>query len=166
MAEILGFTNLRYDTHYERCALDVFSPAADRHSPLVILIHGGGWIGGDRNQYHQSCVELANQGFAAATVGYRLLADANLDEIAYDVLRGMAYLSKHGSELGIDASRAVTLGSSAGSGASAVTVAYCTPFRPEKPTWTIPSTTKGVSAGHLPFTLKDCTTVFIGLSTS
>jgi len=114
MARLAAFTNLRYDPSHERCVLDVFRPADNENAPLVILIHGGGWIGGHPNQYHQSCIVLANHGLAAATVGYRLLDEAAWPDMAYDVLRGAAYLSAHASELGIDASRAVTLGSSAG----------------------------------------------------
>jgi len=114
VTKIMGFTNIQYDRDYERCALDVFRPADNPNAPLVILIHGGGWTGGSRSQYYQSCIELAKRGFAAATVGYRLLDEAAWPDMAYDVLRGMAYLKSHAAELGIDASKAVTLGSSAG----------------------------------------------------
>jgi len=71
-------------------------------------------VGGHPNQYHQSCIELAKRGYAAATIGYRLLDDAVWPDMPQDVLRGMAYLTSNQDRLGIDASKAVTIGSSAG----------------------------------------------------
>jgi acetyl esterase/lipase len=114
VTKIIGFTSIPYSNVHERCMLDVFRPADDERAPLVICIHGGGWEDGDRIQYHQTCIELARQGYAAATIGYRLMDTAVWPEMGYDVLKGMAYLSAHAGELGIDASKAVTLGSSAG----------------------------------------------------
>lgn len=113
MPEIVAFTDLAYGAH-PRQRLDLFRPAGDRAAPLVILIHGGGWTGGCREQYIRTCVPLAEAGIAAATVGYRLLPEAAWPEMPYDVLRGAAYLVEHAEELGIDATRAVTWGSSAG----------------------------------------------------
>ncbi len=113
MAEIAGFTNLAYGEH-ERQRLDVFRPAGNRAAPLVVLVHGGGWAGGCREQYRRTALPLAEAGIASASIGYRLLPEAAWPEIAWDVLRGTEYLVGHADELGIDASRAVTWGSSAG----------------------------------------------------
>jgi len=114
MTKITGFTGLQYDNAYERCTLDVFRPTDNEKAPLVVFVHGGGWVGGHPNQYHQSCIELAKRGYAAATIGYRLLDDAAWPDMPQDVLRGMAYLKSNQDRLGIDASKAVTIGSSAG----------------------------------------------------
>jgi acetyl esterase/lipase len=113
MAEISGFTNLAFGEH-ERQKLDVFRPAGDRAAPLVVLIHGGGWAGGCKEQYRRTCLPLAEAGIASASIGYRLLPEAAWPEIAWEALRGAEYLVEHAKDLGIDASRAVTWGSSAG----------------------------------------------------
>ncbi len=113
MSEIKAFTDLHYSDVHERCVLDLFRPVKE-NAPLVLLIHGGGWTGGHRFQYQQTCLQLASAGFAAATIGYRLVPDAVWPEIAYDVLRGAAYVCQHAEGFGIDARRAVTWGSSAG----------------------------------------------------
>ena len=114
MAKITAFTDLPYSGDHERCKLDLFRPAGETNAPLVVLIHGGGWTGGDRNQYHQTCIALAGQGYGAVSVGYRLLDDAAWPDMPQDIMRGLEYVHRNADQLGVDASRAVTLGSSAG----------------------------------------------------
>ncbi|MBN1810126.1 MAG: alpha/beta hydrolase [Planctomycetes bacterium] len=111
--KISAFTDLVYDDH-ERCRLDLFRPSAGDMQPLVLLIHGGGWAAGHRMQYHQLCIRLAEEGFAAAAVGYRLVPDAVWPEIGRDCARAAAHVCRNAAELGVDASRAATWGSSAG----------------------------------------------------
>ncbi len=113
MPEILVTTGLAYGPH-DRQKLDVFRPAGAPRAPLVLMIHGGGWAGGCREQYWRTGLPLAEAGIASASIGYRLLPDAAWPEMPYDVLRGAEFLCRNAGELGIDASRAVTWGSSAG----------------------------------------------------
>jgi acetyl esterase/lipase len=113
MPEILVTTGLAYGPH-EKQRLDVFRPADTPKAPLVLLVHGGGWSGGCREQYWRTGLPLAEAGIASASIGYRLLPDVAWPEMPHDVLRGAEYLAAHARELGIDASRAVTWGSSAG----------------------------------------------------
>ncbi len=113
MAEIVGFTDLKYGDH-QRQKIDVFRPAGEQRAPFVILVHGGAWAGGSKEQYRLTCLRLAEAGIACASVGYRLLPDAAWPEMPWDVARGASYLVEHSGELGVDASRAVTWGSSAG----------------------------------------------------
>jgi len=58
----------------ENLALEVFYPVlpAGEKRPLVVLIHGGAFIGGDRSQFRNQARALAQMGYVAATVSYRL----------------------------------------------------------------------------------------------
>jgi acetyl esterase/lipase len=114
VSTITVHTSVTYDTQHELCAYDLFVPSGARVAPLVVLIHGGAWTGGHRLRYHETCLRLAEEGMAAASVGYRLHPEVNWPDIAYDVLRGMAHLLAHARDYGIDATRAVTWGSSSG----------------------------------------------------
>jgi len=114
MPHLTAFTDLPYSDHHPRCRLDLVRPAEGKPAPLVLMIHGGGWAAGERTQFLPHCVRLAEAGFAAATLGYRLVPDAVWPEIGLDVARGAAFLKAREKEFGIDASRAVTFGSSAG----------------------------------------------------
>jgi acetyl esterase/lipase len=113
LAAISGFTNLSYGKHLKQ-QLDVFRPSNDTQAPFVLLIHGGGWAGGSKEQYRRTSLPLVEAGFACATVGYRLLPETAWPEIAWDVARAVNYLLQQADELGINPERLVTWGSSAG----------------------------------------------------
>ncbi|MBD3240047.1 MAG: alpha/beta hydrolase fold domain-containing protein [Chitinivibrionales bacterium] len=132
------FTDIVYDPDHERCRYDVFRPHGDERVPLVLLIHGGGWTGGHRVRYHESCLRLASEGYAAVTIGYRLSPQVRWPEIAYGVLRAAAHIKAHADEWAIDADRAVTWGSSAGGHLALVLQAWASKW-----------VTKGIS-GHVP----------------
>ncbi len=40
--------------------------------PAIVCIHGGGWRAGDKSEFHGALFSLAQQGYVAATVNYRL----------------------------------------------------------------------------------------------
>lgn len=54
-------------------ALDIAWPAAGPARALVLVIHGGGWHGGDKADHRDDILLLAGQGYAAASVNYRLV---------------------------------------------------------------------------------------------
>ena len=58
----------------ENLPLEVFFPVlpAGEKRPLVVLIHGGAFIGGDRSQFRNQARALARLGYVAATISYRL----------------------------------------------------------------------------------------------
>ena len=107
-------TDLPYAGH-PRCLIDLHVPEGIRPAPLVFLVHGGGWSGGNRQQYLLTASELAKRGYAAATVGYPLMPDCIWPEMGYEVFKAAAWLRRNAADHGIDARRMATWGSSAGS---------------------------------------------------
>lgn len=89
----------------------------------VLMIHGGGWDGGDRAQVPALNHWLAAHGVAVAAISYRLAPAHRWPAQREDVLAAVAWLKAHAGELGIDARRLVLCGRSAG-GQIAATVAY------------------------------------------
>lgn len=59
--------------------MDIYYPEADPADvrPLVVLAHGGSFIGGNRGDMADYCIRLAERGFVSATVDYRLLSILN-----------------------------------------------------------------------------------------
>ncbi len=112
-AELDGFRPLLLDLHV---------PARQEGivPPVVIYLHGGGFMSGDRRYLPDTMVQgslfeaLTAAGIACATVDYRLLGEAKLPAPFDDVTSAIDYLQEHGSEFGIDASRLGTWGESAG----------------------------------------------------
>jgi len=102
-----------------------FYRAVDRTTPApcVVMIHGGGWDNGDRGQLPEVNHHLARLGYAVAAVSYRLAPATRWPGQAEDVLAAMAYLKANAAELGIDPTRLVLMGRSAG-GQIATAVAY------------------------------------------
>lgn len=92
-------------------------------APCVVMIHGGGWDNGDRGQLPEVNHHLARLGYAVAAVSYRLAPGTRWPGQGEDVRAAMGYLKAHAGELGIDATRLVLMGRSAG-GQLATAVAY------------------------------------------
>lgn len=87
-----------------------------RDAPLVVFVHGGGWRRGDK-QMMQGSAKLANwqaKGYAVASLNYRLVPDATVEQQAADVATAVAYLKANAARLGIDANRIALAGHSAG----------------------------------------------------
>jgi acetyl esterase/lipase len=92
-------------------------------APCVVMIHGGGWDNGDRGQLPEVNHHLARRGYAVAAVSYRLAPATRWPGQADDVRTAIAYLKANAAELGIDPTRLVLMGRSAG-GQLATAVAY------------------------------------------
>ena len=96
---------------FYRAETDIAGPA-----PLVIFVHGGGWRRGDKDmdaRGHKAAFYPA-QGYHYASINYRLLPQAPVEEQARDVARAIRILFDRAEELGIDRDRVVLSGHSAG----------------------------------------------------
>jgi acetyl esterase/lipase len=97
----------------------------DGPAPCVVMIHGGGWDNGDRGQLPAVNHHLARRGYAVAAVSYRLAPATVWPGQAHDVRAAITYLKAHAAELGVDPTRLVLMGRSAGGQiATAVTYGY------------------------------------------
>jgi acetyl esterase/lipase len=105
--------------------LDFYRAVNRAPAPCVIVIHGGGWDSGDRLQLMEFNYWLARLGYAVAAIDYRLAPKSIWPAQRDDTLAAMAYLKAHAAELGVDATRLVLFGRSAG-GQIASAVAYMT----------------------------------------
>ncbi|MBX3737740.1 MAG: alpha/beta hydrolase [Candidatus Didemnitutus sp.] len=92
-------------------------------APCIVVVHGGGWDGGDRQQIPEWDHRWAARGYAVAAISYRLAPKFIWPAQREDVLAAIAWLKAHARELGVDAARFVLLGRSAG-GQIATAVAY------------------------------------------
>jgi len=103
----------------ETLLLDACLPA-DATNPLaaVVLVHGGGWTGGQRDapQWASLCEDLAGHGYAAFTVDYRLAPDHPFPAALEDVQAAVEWLRQPDQvdRFGIDPDRLGILGGSAG----------------------------------------------------
>lgn len=95
-------------------ALDFYRAVGKSPAPCVVVIHGGGWDGGSREEIVHFNHWLARAGYAVAAIDYRLAPGAVWPAQRVDTLAAVAYLKTHAATLGVDPARLVLLGRSAG----------------------------------------------------
>ena len=111
----------------ERGALDFYrASGGTAPAPCVVVIHGGGWDNGDRTQLADMNHYLAQRGYAVAAVSYGLAPEHVWPSQADDIGAAIDYLKQNSIKLGIDPTRFVLLGRSAG-GQLATAFAYGRP---------------------------------------
>ena len=87
-----------------------------KDAPLIIFVHGGGWQRGDKSNAtgHWKVEHYPAEGYAFASVNYRLVPRATVEQQAQDVADALKALIDRSDKLGIDRSRIVLMGHSAG----------------------------------------------------
>ena len=104
--------NVAYDTH-ERTVLDFWQAEGPGPRPLLVYIHGGGWMKGDKRAVKNVEVYL-KQGISVAAINYRLLETDSLPTPVHDAARAVQFLRSKAKEWKIDKNRVVVSGGSAG----------------------------------------------------
>jgi acetyl esterase/lipase len=95
--------------------LDIASPKGlARPTPAIVVIHGGGWMYGRRQEMAPVARQLAAHGYVAATISYRLIPKYRFPAQIEDVKAAVRYLRAHAGELNIDRTHLGATGISAG----------------------------------------------------
>ncbi len=108
--------NIHYGNHAEN-VLDILQPSAPAlgNRPGVIVIHGGGWVRGDKERMLDSfCLPFIRQGSVVANVEYRLATAAPAPAAVTDVLQAAQWFQDHAARYKVDPKRIVVTGASAG----------------------------------------------------
>jgi acetyl esterase/lipase len=82
--------------------------------PTILCIHGGGFRAGSREGYNQLCITLAQHGFVAATMSYRLAPKFQFPAAVHDTKAAVRWLRANATRLNIDPNRLGVTGGSAG----------------------------------------------------
>ena len=99
----------------ESLALNIARPKAESGlRPAVLCIHGGGFRAGKRESYDALCIKLAEKGFVAATVTYRLAPQHQFPAAVHDCKAAVRWLRANASKYKIDPSKIGVTGGSAG----------------------------------------------------
>ena len=87
---------------------------AEGKLPAVVCIHGGGFRAGERKGYDGLCKKLAERGYVAVTVTYRLAPKYQFPAAVYDVKAAVRWVRANAEKYQIDPERIAALGGSAG----------------------------------------------------
>lgn len=97
--------------------LDVYYPqgtSPDDKLPVIIDIHGGGWMYGSKELNEYYCRALADRGFAVFNVSYRLVPDVTVNEQIQDVMNALKWINDNMSSYPCDSENIMLTGDSAG----------------------------------------------------
>lgn len=97
--------------------LDVYYPegTADTDKlPVLIDIHGGGWMYGDKELNKYYCLELATKGYVVFNMSYRLYPEANVQMQLYDISHCLIWISQNLDRFPCDTDNIYLTGDSAG----------------------------------------------------
>lgn len=102
-------------------AFALYRPQSLSPVPLILFVHGGGWIGGSRAMGEQAQpAHFTARGYAWATIDYRLVPAVRVEDSAEDVARALAWISRRAADYGIDPARIILMGHSSGANLAAL----------------------------------------------
>ena len=103
-----------YGSH-PRQQVDIYAPEdAVDDLPVVLFVHGGGWSMGDKKRVQMKPAHLNASNYIFASTGYRLVPAVTVEEQAKDVGEAVKALVRQANSIGVDPSRIVLMGHSAG----------------------------------------------------
>jgi acetyl esterase/lipase len=111
------FADVRYGPH-ARNVLDLWLPNATRPTPLVLVIHGGGFRQGNKSVGTGALKNYLAERWAVAALNYRLTDSAPAPAAYLDCARALQFLRHHATQWRIDPKRVASTGRSAGAGTS------------------------------------------------
>lgn len=128
-SEYQVFPNIVYRTaNNVPLKLDLYLPPGERKPavPVVMVIHGGGWVAGNKEEYGLFLLPYLAMGWAAVNVEYRLAESSPAPAAVEDCRCALGWILQNAEKYGLDPKRIVTTGASAG-GHLALTTGMLTP---------------------------------------
>jgi acetyl esterase/lipase len=111
-----------YAKDSEKQRFDFWQTKSDKPTPVLLMIHGGGWVGGDKNIYRTADIQpLLDAGISVAAIDYRFIPEAMEQKVEppvkaplTDCARALQTIRSKAKEWNIDPTRVGSTGSSAG----------------------------------------------------
>jgi len=95
--------------------LDLYLPPnPGKPTPVIINLHGGGWVSGVKEQQSSGFEMYFNQGYAVVNIEYRMTKEAKAPAAVEDARCALIYVVKNAKALNIDTNKIVVVGGSAG----------------------------------------------------
>ncbi len=110
--------DVKYGPH-ERNVFDLWQAKSDKATPLVVFIHGGGFVGGSKSALSPSALKRAlDAGTSVMSINYRFRKHAPIQDILRDAARSIQFVRANAEKFNVDPRRVASFGSSAGAGTS------------------------------------------------
>jgi len=124
--DIFRVDDISYGPH-KMNVLDVYRPKnAKGKLPIIVSVHGGGWVYGDKELYQHYCMSLAQRGFAVVNFTYRLSPESKFPGQLEDTVKVFNWVLANAEEYGFDTEHVFAVGDSAGAHILSLFCAMCT----------------------------------------
>ncbi len=113
VSEIL---DVQYDPNDSDAKLDVYYPQKlEKKLPLIVWLHGGGWVSGDKQQSSNYFKILSANGYIVVSVGYSIAPEKNYPIPVKQTMAALKFLDENSNKFHIDSNSIFLAGDSAGS---------------------------------------------------
>jgi acetyl esterase/lipase len=114
--DVIRYDDILYGSDPKWQALDVYRPKEKNGQtlPVIVSIHGGAWMYGDKERYQYYCMSLAQQGFAVVNYTYRLAPEFQFPAAIEDANLVFGWVLEHAKEYRLDTAHIFAVGDSAG----------------------------------------------------
>lgn len=125
---IVRYDDIMYGSDSKWQVLDVYRPknAADQRLPVIVSVHGGAWVYGDKERYQYYCMYLAQKGFAVVNFTYHLAPEFQFPVPLEDTNMVFGWVMEHAEEFFMDTDNVFAVGDSAGAHILSLYAAVCT----------------------------------------
>ena len=125
--DIQRFDDIQYGPDPVENKLDVYRPKnAQGKIPVIVSVHGGGWVYGDKELYQYYGMTLAQRGFAVVNFTYRLAPEVKFPAPLEDTTNVISWMYENQEEYGLDMEHVFMVGDSAGGHLCGLYSAICT----------------------------------------
>ncbi len=112
------FKNAQYGDDDQRTLFDLYVPRTNSKCTmgLILYVHGGGWLLGDKSAYSSTAKEYAlNNGYACASINYSFLsADTDMNDLLDDITDALYAIKNAGAQVAVNIENVIMVGYSAG----------------------------------------------------
>ncbi len=114
--DIVRFDNISYGPHPSWNLLDVYRPksAGNTSLPVIMIVHGGAWVYGDKEIYQYYAMSLAQRGFAVVNFSYRLAPEFRFPGSLEDICKVFKWIKENAATYHFDTDNVFAAGDSAG----------------------------------------------------
>ena len=112
---IVRYDDIIYGTESKWQKLDVYRQKdATGKLPVIVSVHGGGWVYGDKERYQFYCMDLAERGFAVVNFSYRLAPEYKFPASLEDTNSVFTWVLENAETYRLDTEKLFAVGDSAG----------------------------------------------------
>ncbi len=114
--DVVRYCDIPYGTDTVTQLTDLYIPKKpeSKKLPVIVSIHGGGWVYGSKAIYQYYCMDLARRGFAVLNFTYRLAPEYRFPAALEDTNLVMEWIVKNAKKYGLDPENVFAVGDSAG----------------------------------------------------